>query len=110
MTQSLLVAFTFVAVTAFAYPSDGTVPPTDDAMVITASCSNHDDEVFASPSAESTQSKDGLSADQVQSQLTALVAVACGACCPTYDPKYDCWAEGHWHISHCKEAEFCGIN
>lgn len=66
MTQSLLVAFTLVAVTAFAYPSDGTVAPTDDATVITASCDNHDDEVFASPSAESTQSKDGLSADEVQ--------------------------------------------
>lgn len=25
-------------------------------------------------------------------------------CCPTYDPNVDCWAEGHWHYNHCKNA------
>lgn len=25
-------------------------------------------------------------------------------CCPKYDPNVDCWAEGHWHINHCKNA------
>ena len=27
-----------------------------------------------------------------------------GGCCPNYNIHVDCFAEGHWHINHCKHS------
>lgn len=68
--------------------------------------------VFTSPassSASTTATLESCGAQLVTSDVGLAELLICGECCPTYDPKYDCWAEGHWHYNHCNEGMECGV-
>lgn len=45
---------------------------------------------------------------QTPDASAAVATAACvrpgEGCCPTFDPNVDCWADGHWHYNHCKNA------
>lgn len=74
-----------------------------------ATACEHVDETFVFDDVTTHSRAESTDAERRLEPSKVAVAVVCGDCCPTYDPDYDCWADGHWHYNHCKEAPGCGL-
>ncbi len=79
-------------------------------LVVVPAVASHSDAVSASAVIADRNESDlppvvMVTPDSEDPMAPGTVEIVPGAgCCPKYDPRFDCWQDGHWHDNHCKSC------